>query len=294
MKLACLATFRDLRLTFAGLVLSGLTFLVPRGASTSFAAAIPSPQAMQMTCSSDDMRRHWCEVDTRGGVDLLHQRSEAKCIFNSTWGYDQRGIWVDRGCRADFAVRPFGPPPREERYNPGPGELEFRGWGDAFQIYCASDDMNLNWCPADARFGVRITRQRSQAPCILNQTWGFGRRGIWVDRGCRADFRVTGDWANRAAALLYCASDDMGRHGCAIDTRDGVFIIRQRSEADCIFNRTWGYDRDGIWVDRGCRADFEIVDRRDREWRDWDDDDRRRDYDRDRDRDRDRRDRPPY
>src|SRR5882672_7966564 len=68
--------------------------------------------------------------------------------------------------------------------------------------------------------------------------------------------------------------------------------------SDLVFNRTWGYDRDRIWVDRGCRADFEIVDRRDREWRewsrDWNDDDRRgwdRDRDRYRDRDRDDRDR---
>jgi hypothetical protein len=179
-------------------------------------------------------------------------------------------------------------------------------------IYCASDDMEHVWCPADSRFGVRMIRQRSQAGCIQGQTWGYGKRGIWVDRGCRADFRVTGDWQSRAAALIYCPSDDMSRNFCRIDTRDGVFIIRQRSEADCVFNRTWGYDRDRIWVDRGCRADFEIVDRRDREWRewsrDWTDDDRRgwerdhdrardhddrRDPDRDRDRD-DYRDRPPY
>lgn len=89
----------------------------------------------------------------------------------------------------------------------------------------------------------------------------------------------------------------MRRHGCSIDTRDGVLIVRQRSEADCIYGRTWGYDRQGIWVDRGCRADFEVIDRRDREWRDWDDDDRRdRDDRRDHDRDdrRDRDDRPPY
>jgi hypothetical protein len=172
-------------------------------------------------------------------------------------------------------------------------------------VYCASDAMERVWCPADSRFGVRMIRQRSQAGCIEGETWGYGKRGIWVDRGCRADFRVTGDWQSRAAALIYCPSDDMGRNFCSIDTRDGVFIIRQRSEADCVFNRTWGYDRDRIWVDRGCRADFEIVDRRDREWhewsRDWSDDDRRgwdrdhgRDRDRDRDdRDRDRDDRPP-
>jgi hypothetical protein len=188
---------------------------------------------------------------------------------------------------------------------------EFGGWGESYIVYCSSDDMERVWCPADARFGVRMIRQRSEASCIEGQTWGYGKRGIWADRGCRADFRVTGDWQSRAAALVYCPSDYMQRNFCPMDTRDGVFIIRQRSEADCVYNRTWGYDRDRIWVDRGCRADFEIVDRREREWlewsRDWDDDDRRgwdrdhprdrddyrdRDDRRDRDRDRDRDDRP--
>src|SRR5467141_796219 len=176
---------------------------------------------------------------------------------------------------------------------------EFRGWGDTYMVYCASDAMERVWCPADSRFGVRMTRQRSQAGCVEGETWGYGKRGIWVDRGCRADFRVTGDWQSRAAGFVYCPSDYMNRNFCSVDTRDGVFIVRQRGEADCVFNRTWGYDRDRIWVDRGCRADFEIVDRRDSEWRewsrDWSDDDRRgwdRDHPRDRDdRDRDRADR---
>ena len=176
---------------------------------------------------------------------------------------------------------------------------ELPGWGESYVVYCPSDEWQRTWCPADSRFGVRMIRQRSQAPCIEGQTWGSGKLGIWVDRGCRADFGVTGDWQSRAAALVYCPSDYMNRNFCPIDTRDGVFIIRQRSEADCVFNRTWGYDRDRIWVDRGCRADFEIVDRRDREWRewsrDWSDDDRRdwdRDHPRDRDDYRDRDDRP--
>ena len=42
--------------------------------------------------------------DTRGGVTLLNQRSGSPCSQGSTWGYDQRGIWVDRGCRADFRL----------------------------------------------------------------------------------------------------------------------------------------------------------------------------------------------
>jgi hypothetical protein len=259
------------------LALLAVILIAGAGPAASSVAAIPAPQAAIMPCSSDDMRRHWCPVDTRGGVELVKQRSEAKCVFDRTWGYDDRGIWVDRGCRADFEI----------------GAVQFSGWGQAFHIYCASDDMGRSWCPADSRFGVRLARQRSEAPCVLGQTWGYGHRGIWVDRGCRADFRIAGDWDTRAAALFYCASDDMRRHGCSIDTRDGVFIVRQRSEADCVYGRTWGYDRQGVWVDRGCRADFEVIDRRDREWRDWDNDDRR-DGDRDRDDRRHRDDRPPY
>jgi Protein of unknown function (DUF3011) len=270
--------------------------------------AAPAPQsALRMSCSSDDMHRHVCLVDTTGGVQMVHQKSQAKCIQNTTWGYDNRGIWVDRGCRAEFevgaqAVAIVGHEAGHDRDHDGNREHardgDFRGFGESYMVYCPSDDMGRAWCPADARFGVRMIRQRSQAACVEGQTWGSGKRGIWVDRGCRADFRVTGDWQSRAAALLYCPSDYMNRNFCPVDTRDGVFIIRQRSEADCVYNRTWGYDRDRIWVDRGCRADFEIVDRRDSEWRewarDWNDDDRRgwdRDHPRDRDDYRDRDDR---
>jgi hypothetical protein len=50
------------------------------------------------------MRRNFCGVNTSGGVRLVRQRSDADCVYNRTWGYDRRGIWVDRGCRADFEV----------------------------------------------------------------------------------------------------------------------------------------------------------------------------------------------
>jgi hypothetical protein len=58
-----------------------------------------------VSCNSDDMHRHYCEVDTRNGVRLLKQNSGSPCDQDRTWGYDRRGIWVDRGCRADFEVR---------------------------------------------------------------------------------------------------------------------------------------------------------------------------------------------
>jgi hypothetical protein len=58
-----------------------------------------------VTCNSDDGHRHYCEVDTRIGVRMIKQRSGSPCDQERTWGYDRRGIWVDRGCRADFEVR---------------------------------------------------------------------------------------------------------------------------------------------------------------------------------------------
>ncbi|MGH9666320.1 MAG: DUF3011 domain-containing protein, partial [Bryobacteraceae bacterium] len=65
----------------------------------------PGPrEGVIVTCSSDDMRRHSCDADTRGGVHLVRRRSEAACRQGNSWGFDRRGIWVDRGCRADFEV----------------------------------------------------------------------------------------------------------------------------------------------------------------------------------------------
>ncbi len=58
-----------------------------------------------VSCNSNDEHRHYCEVDTRNGVRLLKQNSGSPCDQDRTWGYDRRGIWVDRGCRADFEVR---------------------------------------------------------------------------------------------------------------------------------------------------------------------------------------------
>jgi len=67
-------------------------------------ASAASLQARNITCSSDDMRRKYCPIPTQGGARIIRQRSDADCIYNRTWGYDARGIWVDRGCRADFEV----------------------------------------------------------------------------------------------------------------------------------------------------------------------------------------------
>ena len=141
-----------------------------------------------VSCSSDDMRRHYCDADTRGGVRLVKQNSDAACREGETWGYDRRGIWVDRGCRADFQVDRAG----REHFD------RDRGSGGAVStLSCASDDMRRHYCDADTRNGVRMAHQRSDAECRQGETWGFDERGIWVDRGCRADFEIGGGRRDR-------------------------------------------------------------------------------------------------
>ena len=60
--------------------------------------------ASTITCSSDNGQRVYCDADTRGGVRLVRRLSGSECREGSTWGSDARGVWVDRGCRAEFSV----------------------------------------------------------------------------------------------------------------------------------------------------------------------------------------------
>src|SRR5215472_10125791 len=110
------------------------------------------PGGRTITCSSDNGSRNVCNADTRGGVRLNRQISGSPCTQGQTWGWDNRGIWVDRGCRADFVVGSGG--------NWGGGG----GGGQTQTITCSSDDGRRNFCNVDTRGGVQMTRQRSGSP----------------------------------------------------------------------------------------------------------------------------------
>jgi len=211
---------------------------------------LQGPGAQTLYCPSDDGHRHYCEVDTRGGVVLVKRRSGAACQEGYSWGADGRGIWVDHGCRADFAVQVAPPPPGEN-------------WGGNTVVRCSSDDGGLHYCQADTQGDVDLLRQRSQADCTEGSSWGFDERGIWVDHGCRGDFVVQpnerpeyGEPVGGPGQSLYCASDDGRRNFCAVDTHGGVQLVKQRSGAACQEGYSWGAEERGIWVDHGCRANF--------------------------------------
>jgi len=170
--------FFSLSMVLFAVLLSPL-FINSSGATA--AAAMPGPYSYRFYCASDDFYRHFCSIETPGRVQIFRQQSEASCIYGRTWGVAGGGVWVDRGCRADFVVNASG------SYD---GD-DYGSYRRSRILYCASDDFGFRGCPADTYSGARLLRQRSDSPCIYGHTWGYDERGIWVDRGCRADFEVS-------------------------------------------------------------------------------------------------------
>jgi vacuolar-type H+-ATPase subunit E/Vma4 len=135
-----------------------------------------SQSSQSIRCESDYDNRKYCPVDTRGGVRLARQLSSAACNQGSTWGYDNSGIWVNNGCRADFDVASSA-----------------SGSASSQTLRCESENGVRKYCRADTGGGVRLSRQISEADCIQGSTWGYTSRGVWVSNNCRADFEVLAD-----------------------------------------------------------------------------------------------------
>ena len=216
-----------------------------------------SGQGEVFVCKSSGYQQNYCEADTRGGVTLTRRISDSACVQGRTWGYDRRGVWVTQGCQAEFMLGERG----GDRY--GGGEV----------VRCASHNYQQEYCRIDARGGVRLARQVSNSACVRGRSWGYDGRGVWVSNGCEADFAVgygPGDGPPGQgyapvprrdyvdARVVRCESINGNTQRCNRDTRGGVRLTNQLSSSGCYQGRSWGWDRDGIWVSNGCRADFQV------------------------------------
>ena len=54
---------------------------------------------------------------------------------------------------------------------------------------------------------------------------------------------------------IECVSHNFAYTRCEVPWRDAR-IVRQLSDTACVRGQTWGVDRGGVWVDRGCGARF--------------------------------------
>lgn len=131
--------------------------------------------APRVRCQSINNGRTHCAADTSYGVQLARQISRNGCVRGEDWGFDENGVWVNHGCRADFVlgVRPDSVPMTSSTRT---------------TVVCESQNNTLNRCAADTLFGVALARQMSQNACVRGESWGYDAVGIWVNKGCRAEF----------------------------------------------------------------------------------------------------------
>lgn len=217
------------------------------------AAALPAAAQVRVQCESRNYTYQFCSVD--GGVEaisLVEQRSRAACVQGNSWGWDRRGVWVDRGCEAVFDARIMPPPPAPP---PPTGAM----------VSCESRNYQQEFCPLpNGVVQVLLATQRSQAPCIEGRTWGWRANAIWVNAGCDADFQVRMAHAAPpppappSAGLLYCESREYAYSFCPTGRLRSAQLVNQHSQAPCVAGQSWGYQNDGIWVDRGCAAEFSV------------------------------------
>ena len=269
-------------------------------------------------CESNDGRTRQCALDTRGGVQLVRQLSNAACVEGQTWGISRGGVWVSQGCRGEFRAlsdgydggqgNPYGyggggygnsGGGYGNGYGNTYGNTYGNGNGNAYGqgqvIRCESNDGRTQRCALHANpRSVQLVRQLSRTACVQGRTWGHDRGGIWVSQGCRGEFMASGS-SNRysgggynngygngygngqyngygsggygsggygsggygsSGQMIRCESNDGRTRECAANTRAGVQLVRQLSNAACIQGQTWGYGRNSVWVSQGCRAEF--------------------------------------
>ena len=58
--------------------------------------------------------------------------------------------------------------------------------------------------------------------------------------------------------ITTCESHGFRYNFCGTGPLVGAQMVEQRSKAPCIRDRTWGWTRDGVWVDQGCSATFRL------------------------------------
>lgn len=149
----------------------------------------------------------------------------------------------------------YGQPPPQ--YGPGYGQQT---------VSCGSPQHRLLRCPVPRDWrGVQMVRQTSRASCVEGRTWGFDRGVVWVDQGCGGVFAAAYGWQpgpgwNRDF-VVSCGSPQYKYYFCQVDVggRGRVILQRQTSDSRCVEGQTWGWNRAGIWVDRGCGGQFLVT-----------------------------------
>jgi len=138
-----------------------------------------------------------------------------------------------------------------------------------FFVACSSRDGEYQFCSIPQLIAkplayrmvgdpVLIDTKKKSKECILDETFGSTKEGIWVKKGCKAIFAVQLG-AKPDKLTIKCDGPNNGRHFCPIQGLTGTpNLINSRSDKNCKLNDTYGIEDDGVWVKDGCRAFFNV------------------------------------
>ena len=216
----------------------------------SFSAAV---HAERLLCESEDERFRECPVSS-GEVRLVRQLSKAECVEGRTWAA------VRAGSMLTMVAVP--------NLKSGTGTTALQAISSGLS---ANPRMSRRQECHTGPGEIRLLRQLSKSLCVEHRTWGRTAHGIYVDDGCRGEFEVrdeggrdrSGDHGGPRTQHLTCQSEDGRRMECASGP-GRVRLLRQLSKTACLEYSNWGRTSRGIYVDDGCRAEFEVTDYRGR------------------------------
>lgn len=159
------------------------------------ALASNTARAQTFNCSSNGQYQQ-CRIPGSGNpqdVRLVKQLSREACIQGKTWGVRGNNVWVDRGCRADFAlVGPGSRPPYygHPSYGPPKGPpAYYSGKFSGGRSNCSSTPGVALYCQSGGAFKYANPINVNGA-CVMNRTWGVSQYGLWISNGCSGQWEI--------------------------------------------------------------------------------------------------------
>lgn len=130
------------------------------------------------------------------------------------------------------------------------------GHAAAGELECRSSGYRYQYCRADTGNSVQLAQKLSSSSCDYGRSWGYDRRGIWVDNGCAAMFNYggrsqSGDHDHTGAIVAGAAAAViLGAIISSNNDRDDRYD-RSRRNDDSHNDNPGGYDNGSGYGDNG-------------------------------------------
>jgi hypothetical protein len=126
-----------------------------------------------------------------------------------------------------------------------------------YALECRSLNYRRQDCALKGPGTAVLDRQLSNSRCTEGQNWGVYNATLWVDKGCGGRFKITPRPAWESYTTT-CESLKDRRSECRLKGPAEVQLVRKLSKSSCRQGSSWDYQGDLLWVDKGCRASFQV------------------------------------